>query len=74
MLLQFFAMYRGTAETEDLGLAVASAGEAILRLDSKDGRALIERAAKNPTTVAIARPRLEALLAATATKPAEPKK
>jgi outer membrane protein assembly factor BamB len=71
-LLHFFAMYRGTAESEDLGLAVASAGEAILRLDPKDGRALVEHAAKDPTTVAIARPRLEALLAAT--KPAEPKK
>lgn len=74
MLLHFFAMYRGTAETEDIGLAVASAGEAILRLDPKEGRALIEHASKDPTTVAIARPRLEALLAATAAKPAEPKK
>ena len=74
ILLRFFAMYRGTAETEDIGLAVASAGEAILRLDPKDGRALVERAAKDPTTIASARPRLEALLAATATKPVDPKK
>jgi outer membrane protein assembly factor BamB len=71
-LLHFFAMYRGTAESDDLGLAVASTGEAILRLDPKDGRTLVEHAAKDPTTVAIARPRLEALLAAT--KSAEPKK
>ena len=41
-LLHFFAMYRGTAESDEIGLAVASAGEAILRLDPKDGRALIE--------------------------------
>ena len=74
-LLHFFAMYRGTAESEEIGLAVASAAEAILRLDPKEGRALVEHAAKDPTTVAIARPRLEALLTATAaTKPAEPKK
>ncbi len=72
MLRSFFAMYRGTAESEEMGLAVARAGEAILRLDPKEGRALLEHAAKDPTTVAIARPRLEALLAAT--KAAEPKK
>jgi hypothetical protein len=66
-------MYRGTAESDELGLAVASAAEAILRLDPKEGRALVEHAAKDPTTIAIARPRLTALLTATAPapKPAE---
>jgi outer membrane protein assembly factor BamB len=71
-LRRFFAMHRGAAESEDVGLAVASAAEAILRLDPKDGRALIERAAKDPMTVAIARSRLEALLTASpADKPAD---
>ena len=71
-LNHFFAMYRGTAESDELGLAVASAAEAILRLDPKDGRTLVEHASKDPTTVAIARPRLTALLTATAAaKPAE---
>ncbi|CAN5845086.1 hypothetical protein BH11MYX4_BH11MYX4_09590 [soil metagenome] len=63
-LRRFFATYRGTAETEDVAVAVASVGEAILRLDPKEGRALIEHAAKDPTTVPAARARLDALLAA----------
>jgi outer membrane protein assembly factor BamB len=71
-LRRFFATYRGTAETEDVGVAVASAGEAILRLDPKDGRALVDHAAKDPTTVPIARARLDALLTALpAEKPPE---
>lgn len=61
---RFFAMYRGTAETEDVARAVASAGEAMLRIDPKKGRALVEAAAKDPMTVEVARTRLEALLAA----------
>lgn len=70
-LRHFFAMYRGTAESDEIGLAVASVGEAILRLDPKDGRALVERAVKDPTTVSVARARLEALLTASPEKPAE---
>ena len=64
-------MYRGTAENDEVGLAVASTAEALLRLDPKDGRALVEHAAKDPTTVAIARTRLEALLTASPDKPAD---
>jgi len=71
IIRQFFAMYRGTAESDEMGMAVASAGEAILRLDPKDGRAMIERAAKDPMTVAIAHARLDALLSATAATPAK---
>ena len=63
-LRRFFSTYRSTAETEDIALSVASAGEAILRLDPKDGRALVEHAVKDPTTVPAARARLEALLTA----------
>jgi hypothetical protein len=69
-LRHFFTMYRGTAESDEIGLAVASAAEAMLRLDPKDSRALIDHAAKDPTTVAIARARLEALLAASPDHPA----
>jgi hypothetical protein len=73
-LRHFFAMYRATAESEEVGLAVASVGEAILRLDPKDGRTLIDAAAKDGTTVATARTRLEALLTASPDKAAEPPK
>ncbi len=64
-LKQFFAMYRGTAPTEEVALAVGSVGEAILRLDSKGGRSLVEAAVNDPMTNSVARARLEALLAAT---------
>jgi len=64
-LRQFFAMYRGSADSEEVALAVASVGEALLRLDAKDGRTVVEAAAKDPMTVAVARARLEALLTAT---------
>lgn len=69
-LRHFFAMYRGTAESEEIGHAVASVGQAILRLDPKDGRVLVDHAAKDPTTVPIARTRLDALLTASPDKPA----
>jgi outer membrane protein assembly factor BamB len=62
-LRQFFATFRATAATEDIARAVASVGEALLRLDPKDGRVLLELALKDTMTVAAARPRLEALLA-----------
>jgi len=55
-------MYRGTAEVDDVGQAVGSVGEALVRLDPNEGRALVELAIKDPTIVAIARTRLEALL------------
>lgn len=63
-LRQFFAIYRGTAGSDDVATAVGSVGEAIVRLDPKEGRALVEHAAKDPMTVALAKSRLEALLAA----------
>jgi len=66
-LKHFFAMYRASAESEDVALAVASVGEALLRIDPKDGRAIVESAAKDATTAPAARSRLEALL--TASKP-----
>lgn len=63
-LKQFFTMYRGTAGSEPVAYAVASAGEALLRLDAKDSRPVVEAAAKDPMTVEVARARLEALLTA----------
>lgn len=63
-LKQFFAAYRGTAESDEIALAVASVGEALLRLDPKDGRATVEAASKDSMTVPLARTRLESLLTA----------
>lgn len=72
-LEQFFSMYRGTAGTDEIALAVGSVGEALLRVDGKEGRALVEAASKDPMTVEAARGRLEALLGA-APAAEEPKK
>ncbi len=67
-LKQFFAMYRGTAETDEIALAVASTGEALLRVSPKDGRALVETAANDAMTVPVAKARLAAILAAAGEK------
>jgi outer membrane protein assembly factor BamB len=67
-LRQFFAMYRGTAPDE-IAIAVGSAAEAMLRVDPKGSRSMIEAAAKDSITVPVARARLEALLAPPAAKP-----
>lgn len=64
-LKQFFSMYRGTASNDELALAAASVGEAIVRVDPKGGRSIIEAAAKDAMTVDVTRGRLDALLAAT---------
>lgn len=61
---QFFAMYRGSAENEDVAMAVGSVGEALLRIDPKEGRALVEAAAKDRMTLESTRSRLDALLTA----------
>jgi outer membrane protein assembly factor BamB len=63
-LKQFFGMYRGASPSDEVSLAAASAGEALLRLDAKGGRATIENALKDPFTSAITRKRLETVLAA----------
>lgn len=60
----FFAMYRGAAETEDVGMAVGSVGEALIRIDPKGGRATVEAAVKDRMTVDATRSRLSAHLAA----------
>ncbi len=63
-LKQFFAMYRGTAPTDEVGVAVGSIGEAMLRIDPKGSRPIVEAAVKDTMTVPVARARLEALLTA----------
>ena len=63
-LKQFFAMYRGTASADPVIKAVGSVAEALVRLDPKGGRALVEDAAKDGETRAEVRARLEAVLAA----------
>jgi hypothetical protein len=73
-LRRFFAMYRGTAQTEDVAFAVARVGEALLAADPKDGRTLVEAAAKDPMTVDVAQKRLQALLAASPVEKGNPKK
>jgi hypothetical protein len=70
-LTTFFALYRGTAENEDLAVAVGSAGEALLRIAPKEGRAIVEAAAKDRMTVEAARNRLDALLTANPAPPAD---
>lgn len=67
-LKQFFAMYRGTAPSDEVANAVGSIGEAMIRIDPKGGRANVEAAVKDPMTAQAARTLLETLLTATADK------
>jgi outer membrane protein assembly factor BamB len=63
-LRQFFGMYRATAEGDDIAAAVVSVGQALMVVDDKGGRALVEAAAANATTVPYSRERLQAMLSA----------
>ena len=63
-LKQFFAMYQGTAEGEDVESAVVRVARGILRVGGKDGRALVERASARPTTTEGVRAKLKAVLTA----------
>jgi outer membrane protein assembly factor BamB len=63
-LKQFFAMYRGTAPTDEVAVAAASAAEAMLRIDPKGSRPIVDAAAKDSMTLPVVRARLEALLTA----------
>jgi outer membrane protein assembly factor BamB len=60
-LRQFFGMYRASAENDDIAAAVASVGQALLALEDKAGRAAVESAARDASTVPYARERLSAL-------------
>jgi outer membrane protein assembly factor BamB len=72
-LKQFFAMYRGTAASDEVAVAVGSVGEAMLRIDPKGSRPIVEAAVKDAMTLPVAKARLEALLTATPEKPADTK-
>lgn len=62
---QFFSMYRGTADNDEVAIAAASIAEAMLRVDPKGSRHMVEAAAHDPMTVSVTRERLNALLTAT---------
>jgi outer membrane protein assembly factor BamB len=61
-LRTFFALYRATADDEELVAAVVSSAQAILRIGGADGRAVVERAAQDPLTQTDVRRALPALL------------
>jgi outer membrane protein assembly factor BamB len=74
-LREFFGMYRATAEDDDMAAALVNIGQALATTGDKGGRAQIEAAAIDPTTVPYARDRLGALLSAEpAPSPEAPKK
>ncbi len=67
-LKQFFAMYRGTAASDEVAAAVGSVAEAMLRLDPKGTRAIVEAAARDGMTKEATKAKLDQLLAAAPTK------
>jgi outer membrane protein assembly factor BamB len=69
---EFFAMYRSTAASDEVGAAVVSIGTAIAALDPVAGRAQVDAAAHDQATVEYARDRLANALKAMA--PSEPEK
>lgn len=65
-LKQFFAMYRGTAPSDEVAVAVGSVAEALLRIDPKGSRAIVQAAANDSMTVPLVKARLDTLLLASA--------
>jgi outer membrane protein assembly factor BamB len=49
-LREFFAMYRASADDDDIAAAVVSVGQALLGLKDRSARALVEAAAKDTNT------------------------
>jgi len=70
-LESFFAMYRCTAENDDMVAAVASVAEALVRIAGARGKELVARAAKDPMTLPAVRSRIEPF-AEGVTVPADP--
>lgn len=62
-LRHFLAMYRAAAEDEDVESACVDVARALVRIDAKGGRAVVERAAKDPLTSEGLRAKLAPLLA-----------
>ncbi len=65
-LESFFALYRATAESPEVVSAVVAVAKVLLRVGGAEGRDLVERAAKDPMTLAAVRAGLTSLLSATA--------
>jgi outer membrane protein assembly factor BamB len=61
-LRQFFAMYRATANSDDLAEALVSVGEGLIAVEEKTGRSLVTAAANDASTVPYARDRLRTLI------------
>jgi outer membrane protein assembly factor BamB len=61
-LRQFFAMYRATAETDDVADALVSVAQALIAVEEKTGRSLVTAAANDASTAPLARDRLRALV------------
>jgi len=57
-LRQFFAMYRATAADDDIAMAVVSVGQALIAVQGKLGRTLVEGAVNDPMTVPYVREHL----------------
>jgi outer membrane protein assembly factor BamB len=57
-LREFFAMYRACAAGDDMAAALASTGQALLTVDGAPGRAIVESAVRDPSTVDYAKERL----------------
>lgn len=72
-LKQFFGIYRGTAASDEVAVSVGSVAEAMLRLDPKGSRPIIEAAAKDGMTKETTKTKLDQLLAASPSG-GEPKK
>jgi outer membrane protein assembly factor BamB len=68
-LREFFAMYRTTADNDDVAAAVVSAGQALVLLQDV---ATVLAAAKDEATVPYARERLQAIVASLPAKVPEP--
>ncbi len=62
IIRQFFGMYRATAEGDEMHAAVVSAGQALLKLGGKEGRAVIDHALGDAMTIGAAKERLEVVL------------
>lgn len=62
-LRTFFALYRATADEPSLVSAVVAIGGALLRIGGESGKAVVERAARDPLTQSDVKRGLSALLA-----------
>jgi outer membrane protein assembly factor BamB len=63
-LKQFFAMYRGASDNDEVALAAVEAGEALVNLDAKDGRAAVDFALSDPMPQELVKNKLDAIVKA----------